>query len=98
MRKQDRVVMRFSPADWQTFQGVRTQAPPPAWSFIVLRTLMGGWLTGGRMQRAAGCVLGCEACPDTLAHYLCCPRLLYWAAVRLRSQLPSHPMFVLGLR
>ena len=97
VRKHARVQMWFSEADWSAYQEVLCAAPR-AWAFIAFRTGLGGWLTGGRMQRAAGCVLGCAECSDTLAHYLICPRLLYWASVCLRSPLPSHPIFLLGLR
>merc|ERR1712032_511367 len=68
--------------DWPQLQ-TAVKALPAAWSSIVLRSFLGGWVTHTRMQRHAFCVLGCHREPDKLSHYLLCPRLAHLASLAL---------------
>lgn len=53
---------------------------------MVLKTWTNGWATSHRFHEAnlLKCIFGCrQSCPDSLTHYLWCPRL--WAPIFQRS-------------
>eukprot|EP00959_Pyramimonas_sp_CCMP1952_P050971 1064621-Pyramimonas_sp.AAC.1 len=76
----------------------RLRDVPPSWPPIMLRTWLGAWITGCRMQRSQQCILGCDVL-GAATRYIChCRRLRYHAAIVLRSDLHSCILARLGLR
>ena len=54
---------------------------PISWSFAIIRTFSGAWLTSWRIAHPAGqrsCIFGCQGQKDSVGHYLEGPRML-WA-------------------
>ena len=64
----------------------------------VIKTWLNGWATSHRIKGdfLHNCMLGCELDPDSLSHYLMCPRI--YAATRfLNPETSADPLVRCGL-
>ena len=83
---------------WDLAREILLRAPASVrWPF--LKTVAGGWTTTDRMHvtdERWSCVFGCFRRPDSIEHYLRCPRLVHLVC-RPRAVAPPCPLIRLGL-